>query len=148
VQNSSILGFVAMPLRGAYVASKFALAGLTEAMRIEMLGSGIDFILIEPGPIKTPFRINARKAFLKYVNPEESLHRERYQAWAKQAAEGERVDPAFTLPAEAVLEKVIKALESRRPKARYGVTIPTHVFWILRCLLPRRWLDLLLAKAA
>ncbi len=112
-----------------------------------MAGSGIDFILSEPGPIKTRFRINARKAFLKYVKPEESLYREKYRGWAERVESEERKSPTFTLPAAAVLEKVIKAVEGRRPRTRYGVTVPTHVFWVLRCLLPRRWLDRLLAKA-
>jgi NAD(P)-dependent dehydrogenase (short-subunit alcohol dehydrogenase family) len=147
IQNSSVLGFVAMPYRGAYVASKFALAGLTEAMRIEMRGSGIDFILIEPGPITTKFRLNARKAFLKYIKPEESAFQEKYEGWMEQAKTEESSSMPFSLPPEAVLKKVIKALESKRPSTRYGVTIPTHIFWILRPILPRLWLDAILAKA-
>lgn len=146
LQNSSILGFVAMPLRGAYVSSKFALAGLTETMRLEMRGSGIHFVLIEPGPIKSRFRENARKAFYKHINPEDSHHRDNYRGWVRKI-EGHQDDAAtrFTLPPEAVLAKVVKALESRHPRARYGVTFPTHLFWVLRCLLPRTWLDVLLA---
>jgi short-subunit dehydrogenase len=146
IQNSSILGFVAMPFRGAYVASKFALNGLTEAMRIETRGSGVDFILIEPGPITSDFRKNARKAFLKFINPEKSAYQEQYKNWAAQASADKPTKISFCLPAEAVLAKVLKALESKRPRVRYGVTVPTHVFWILRCILPRRWVDALLAK--
>ncbi|MBF0454156.1 MAG: SDR family NAD(P)-dependent oxidoreductase [Magnetococcales bacterium] len=145
VQNSSILGFVGLPFRGAYVASKFALAGLTESMRLEMRGSGIDFILIEPGPIESDFRKNARQAFLKHINAQKSIYQQKYQGWSKQVEEG--VSERFTLPPQAVLDKVILALESRRPKLRYGVTTPTHVFWVLRCLLPRRWVDFLLSRA-
>ncbi|MBF0447688.1 MAG: SDR family NAD(P)-dependent oxidoreductase [Magnetococcales bacterium] len=148
IQNSSILGFVAMPLRGAYVASKFALAGLTEAMRIEMDGSGIDFILIEPGPIKTAFRKNARAAFLKHVDLESSFFRAQYRGWTAEIGD-EAVDKTpFALPPEAVLAKVIQALESKRPRVRYGVTVPTHLFWVFRCLLPRRWVDALLLRAS
>ncbi|MBF0445740.1 MAG: SDR family NAD(P)-dependent oxidoreductase [Magnetococcales bacterium] len=148
IQNSSILGFVAMPFRGAYVASKFAINGLTEAMRVEMQGSGIDFILIEPGPIRTEFRKNAREAFLKFIKIDKSPYQEKYQGWIKIATQEEAKKMPFSLPPEAVLEKVIKALESKTPKTRYGVTTPTHVFWILRCILPRRWLDKILLKAS
>ena len=54
----------------------------------------------------------------------------------------------FTLPPEAVLKKVIKALEARRPKARYGVTFPTHLFHVLRRVLPVRVLDSILAAVS
>ncbi|MBF0585244.1 MAG: SDR family NAD(P)-dependent oxidoreductase, partial [Magnetococcales bacterium] len=63
LQNSSVLGFVALPYRGAYVASKFALEGLTDTLRLEWRNSGIHFSLIEPGPIQTAFRQNATRAF-------------------------------------------------------------------------------------
>jgi short-subunit dehydrogenase len=148
IQNSSVLGFVAMPFRGAYVASKFAINGLTEAMRVEMQGSGIEFILIEPGPIRTDFRKNARDAFLKFIKPENSAYQEKYQGWIKQATQDEAKKMPFSLPPQAVLDKVIKALESKKPKTRYGVTIPTHVFWVLRCIIPRRWLDKILFKTS
>ncbi|MBF0194452.1 MAG: SDR family NAD(P)-dependent oxidoreductase [Magnetococcales bacterium] len=147
IQNSSVLGFVAMPFRGAYVASKFALNGLTEAMRVEMQGSGIEFILIEPGPIQTDFRKNAREAFFKFIKIDKSAYQEKYQGWIKQATKEEAKKMPFSLPPEAVLEKVIKALESKKPKTRYGVTTPTHIFWVLRCIMPRRWLDKILLKA-
>lgn len=147
LQNSSVLGFVALPLRGAYVASKFALNGLTEAMRLEMRGSGIDFILIEPGPINTPFRKNARIAFHKHIKPEASINRDKYRIWEQKAKAEESSGGTFSLPAEAVLAKVILALESKTPKIRYGVTVPTKIFWLLRSILPRRWLDAILAKA-
>ncbi len=54
-----------MPFRGAYVAKKFAINGLTEAMRVEMQGSGIEFILIEPGPIRTDFRKKRQRCIFK-----------------------------------------------------------------------------------
>ncbi len=53
VNCSSVLGLVALTWRGAYVATKFAMEGLSDVMRIEMKGTGIDIILIEPGPIAT-----------------------------------------------------------------------------------------------
>lgn len=145
VQNSSILGFVALPYRGAYVATKFALEGMTQAMRLEMRGSGIYFSLIEPGSITTPFRNNARAAFLKNVQVATSFHRENYGRWLQ---EGEKnvSEELFSLPPEAVVDKVIHALESPRPRLRYGVTVTTHVAAVLRRIVTFRMLDRLLAR--
>ncbi len=145
VQNSSILGFVALPYRGAYVASKFALEGMTQAMRMEMQGTGIHFSLIEPGSINTPFRKNARTAFLKNIPVATSCHRENYGRWL-QEGEKNLSEGLFSLPPEAVVDKVIHALESSRPRLRYGVTVTTHVAAVLRRVLPFRMLDYLLAR--
>ncbi|MEW8027144.1 MAG: SDR family oxidoreductase [Candidatus Thiodiazotropha sp.] len=140
IQNSSILGFITLPYRGAYVASKYALEGLSDTLRLELAGSGIYVSLIEPGPIESRFRENAHTMFLKYIDSIHSVHRQYYQALINRL---EKQGPAapFTLPAEAVLKKVIHALESNRPKPRYHVTFPTHLFAILRRLLSSRAMD-------
>lgn len=149
IQNSSVLGFVALPYRGAYVASKFALEGMTDTLRLEWKGSGIHFILIEPGPIATRFRANATLAFKRHVDAASSRHLENYRAmevhFRQKALKGG--GGGFTLPPEAVLKKVIHALESSHPKLRYGVTIPTHLFAFLSRLLPDRVMDAILARA-
>lgn len=144
IQNSSILGFVALPYRGAYVASKFALEGMTGAMRLETRGSGIHFIIIQPGPINTPFRANARLAFLRHVNLGGSCHAKNYDHWSGEDEQEGSSGGRFSLPPEAVTAKVIHALESSRPRLRYGVTVPTHVFSVFRRLLSQRMLDRLL----
>jgi len=144
VQNSSVLGFIALRYRGAYVASKFALEGLTDALRLELAGSGIHVALIEPGPIASRFRANAYAAFRRHIEPEASAHRERYRAVAARLA-SEGPEPPFTLPPEAVLRRVVHALESPRPRVRYYVTAPTRVFAVLKRLLPHRALDRLLS---
>jgi NAD(P)-dependent dehydrogenase (short-subunit alcohol dehydrogenase family) len=145
IQDSSVLGFVAMPYRGAYVASKYALEGMTDALRLELAGTGIYPTLIEPGPILTRFRANSLAAFRRHVDIAGSPHRERYEAMlARLAKEGEAVP--FTLPPEAVLKKLIRALEARRPKARYYVTFPTYLFAGLKRVLSDRALDRIVAK--
>lgn len=147
IHNSSVMGLVTLPYRGAYVASKFALEGLTDTLRLELAGSGIEVILIEPGPIISRFRENAKAAFEQYIDPTGSPHAAAYQSLAKRLAQKGAVQP-FTLPAEAVLKKLIHALECPRPKARYAVTLPTHVFAMLRRLLPTWALDALLLLAS
>ena len=147
VQNSSILGLIALPYRGAYVASKFALEGLTDTLRLELRGSGIEVSLIEPGPIRSRFRENAHRAFLAHVERGSSVHREAYRRAEERLTKEGPVQP-FTLPPDAVLRKLVHALESRRPKPRYYVTVPTHLFGTLRRVLPSRGLDRLLAQVS
>jgi NAD(P)-dependent dehydrogenase (short-subunit alcohol dehydrogenase family) len=147
IQNSSVLGLVAMPYRGAYNCSKFALEGLSDTLRLELRGSGIWVSLIEPGPISSRFRENSHARFKQNIDAENSVHRASYQAMeARLAREGPTT--RFTLPPEAVLKKVIHALESPRPRARYAVTTPTYVFGALRRVLSTRQLDWLLRKAS
>jgi NAD(P)-dependent dehydrogenase (short-subunit alcohol dehydrogenase family) len=147
VQNSSVLGFVAMPYRGAYNASKFALEGLSDTLRLELKGSNIHLSLIEPGPIESRFRSNAFAAFKAHIDPAQSPHRDNYAAMEARLIKQGPAAP-FTLPADAVAEKLIHALESRHPRTRYPVTLPTHLFAWLKRLLPDRWLDGVLLKAS
>jgi NAD(P)-dependent dehydrogenase (short-subunit alcohol dehydrogenase family) len=145
IQNSSVLGFVALRYRGAYNASKYALTGLTDTLRLELRDSGIHVSLIEPGPITSRFRQNAYVMFKRNIDPETSVHREQYRRMEQRLTKKGPVVP-FTLPPEAVLKKVIHALESRRPRARYAVTFPTYLFAYLKRLLPVRTLDRILYR--
>ena len=145
IQNSSVLGFVALKFRGAYNASKYALEGLTDTLRMELEGSGIHVSLIEPGPIESEFRKNAFLAYRKYIDKEHSYFRDLYDTQEiRMQTEGPVVP--FTLGPEAVCKKVVHALESKRPKARYFVTFPTYLFGTLKRLLPDRVLDSLLIR--
>jgi NAD(P)-dependent dehydrogenase (short-subunit alcohol dehydrogenase family) len=145
VQNSSVLGFAAMRYRGAYNASKFALEGLTDTLRLELVGSGLHVSLVEPGPIQSHFRDNAYRMYRKHIDPEHSPHRETYHTMeSRLLKEGPAVP--FTLGPEAVVAKVIDALEARRPKARYYVTFPTYLFGYLKRILPARALDHIVGK--
>lgn len=147
IQNSSVLGLVAMPYRGAYNCSKFALEGLSDTLRLELHGSGIWVSLIEPGPISSRFRENALAMFRQNIDADNSFHRESYRAMEDRLAKEGPAAP-FTLPPEAVLKRVVHALESRRPRARYAVTTPTYVFAALRRVLSTRQLDWLLRRAS
>jgi len=140
VQNSSVLGLIALPFRGAYTASKFALEGLTDTLRLELRGSGIQVSLIEPGPILSRFRDNAHAAYRTYIDGENSVFRDTYGRMEQRLTKEGAAQP-FTLPPEAVLKKLMHALESPRPKPRYYVTVPTHLMGTLKRLLPTTGLD-------
>jgi NAD(P)-dependent dehydrogenase (short-subunit alcohol dehydrogenase family) len=143
IYNSSILGFVALKFRGAYNASKFALEGLADTLRLELRGSGIYIVLIEPGPIESHFRRNAFAMYQRNIDPSSSFHKDTYRQMEERLQKPGPAAP-FTLPATAVAKKVILALESRKPRSRYRVTFPTYLFACLKRLLPTLWLDKIL----
>jgi NAD(P)-dependent dehydrogenase (short-subunit alcohol dehydrogenase family) len=145
IQNSSVLGFVALRFRGAYNASKYALEGLTDTLRLELRGTDIHVSLVEPGPITSRFRQNALVAFRRNIDKEHSVHRDSYQRMEDRLITEGPVVP-FTLPPEAVLKKVIHALESRTPKPRYFVTFPTYLFAFLKRVMTQRALDRVLRR--
>jgi len=145
IYNSSILGLVAMSYRGAYNASKFAIEGLADTLRLELTGTGIDVVLIEPGPIRSNFRKNALSKFLKYIDQERSAHKEVYEQTLMRLQK--KGDAPFTLGTEAVLEVLVQAIEARKPRIRYAVTFPTKLFVYLKRILPTCLLDKIAYKA-
>ena len=145
IYNSSILGFVAMVYRGAYNASKFALEGLADTLRLELYGTNIHISLIEPGPILSDFRKNSFALYKKNIDPTHSPHKKSYEIMEGRLQKEGAAAP-FTLPTFAVTKKVIHALEARQPKIRYYVTFPTYLFAVLKRILPMSWLDALLRK--
>lgn len=147
IQNSSVLGLIALPYRGAYNATKFALEGLTDTLRLELRGSGVHVALVEPGPIRSKFRDNALRMFEANIDAAHSVHRDAYRNLEARLRKEGAAAP-FTLGPEAVLRKVVHALESPRPKPRYYVTFPTHLFGFLRRVLPYRWLDRALVRTS
>ncbi len=145
--NSSVLGLIALPYRGAYNATKYAIEGFADTLRLELRNTDIEVSLIEPGPIESNFRKNSLLKMQQNIAVESSFHRDNYK---RELARLEKVGHAvpFTLPPEAVLKKVIHALENTTPKAHYYVTFPTYLFGYLKRLLPAKWLDKALVIAS
>ncbi len=141
VQCSSVLGFVTLPFRGAYNATKFALEGLTDTMRIEMRDTNIHIILIEPGPVTSKIRENSIPHFERWIDWKASARRDHYEnTLLKRLYESSGPD-RFELPPEAVLKKLQHAVESPKPKPRYYVTTPTYMMGFFRRVLSTRALD-------
>lgn len=128
INTSSVLGLVSTPGRGAYAASKYALEAWSDALRMELHGSGVRVSLIEPGPIASRFTDNVS------------------QAEQDKPVKNPGIAARFTLPPEAVLPKLRHALESRRPRLRYPVTLVAHLMSVLKRLLPGRILDRILRQ--
>jgi NAD(P)-dependent dehydrogenase (short-subunit alcohol dehydrogenase family) len=146
VQCSSVLGIVSFPWRGAYVATKYALEGLSDTLRVELRGTGIDVVLIEPGPITSHIRVNAIPFFERYIDWKSSALRERYETSLIKRLYEDNGPDKFELPASAVTAKLARALEARRPKPRYYVTTPTYIAGILRRILSTRASDAVLSR--
>jgi len=143
--NSSVLGIVSLAYRGAYNASKYAIEAFADTLRLELSDTNIQVSLIEPGPIDSDFRKNALSAFKANINMDSSVHKQRYQNEI-QRLEAEKSTAPFTLPPDAILQKVIAALESKQAKPRYFVTFPTYLLSSLKRVLPVTWLDKVLRK--
>lgn len=147
INCSSVLGLAALRFRGAYVSTKFALEGLTDVLRLEMHSQPIDVILIEPGPITSRIRVNAQPHFEKWIDWENSALRKLYEFGLRPRLYDTSGEPdKFELPPSAVTKKLIHALESRRPKPRYYVTVPTYLSGFFRRILSTRAFDWILLK--
>jgi len=142
---SSVLGLVGLRMRGAYVASKFALEGMADVLRLELKDSGVDVALLEPGPVLTRFRANSYTNFKQFVDAENSVHRQAYARLAERLQANGPVAP-FTAAADGCLGMLEHALDAPRPRARYRWTPQTVVFAFLKRLLPSRWLDAVAAR--
>ncbi|MEP1611372.1 MAG: SDR family NAD(P)-dependent oxidoreductase [Roseobacter sp.] len=147
IQCSSVLGFATMPWRGAYNATKYALEGLTDTLRIEMRDTNIHIVLIEPGPITSKIRQNSIPQFERWIDWENSPRRDWYDRALRPRLYKKSGPDPFELPPEAVLKKLMHALSSEKPKPRYYVTTPTYLMGTLKRVLPTRVLDSILARS-
>ncbi len=146
VQNSSVLGLAGLRWRGAYVATKFALEGLTDVLRLEMAGTGIQISLIEPGPVTSRIRENSIPHFERWIDWQASPRADQYRDSLLARLYDKKEPDFFELPPDAVTRRLIHALEARRPRARYYVTTPTWLLGGARRVLPTRLLDMILRK--
>jgi NAD(P)-dependent dehydrogenase (short-subunit alcohol dehydrogenase family) len=139
VQCSSLLGLGALKWRGPYNASKFAIEGLSDTLRLELRGSGIHVVTINPGPIESKFVPNARAAFERNVDLTHSNYKIEFERQRQRLDRGG--NSRFKLPASAVCDKLILALESKNPRAHYYVTTPTWLVAVARRIMPQSLLD-------
>lgn len=145
VNCSSVLGLVSGPFRGPYCASKFALEAITDAMRLELAGSGVFVSTLEPGPIRSEFLATTVATFKANVDAARSVHRETYDR-RMQSMQGD-TQSRFKLGPEAVVKKLVHAVESARPRAHYKISSHTHVISALKRILPRSAIDALMARS-
>lgn len=148
LMNSSVLGLAALRMRAAYVATKFALEGYTDTLRLELRDTPVHVMLMEPGPIRTKIRENARPHYERWIDRENSVWAGFYRDTLEPRLYKDKPAPdPFELGCLATTGKVIHAMESRRPKPRYYVTKSTHLVGALRRVLPTRLLDAIMVRS-
>jgi len=139
VMISSVAGKNGNPLMSAYSASKFAIEGLSESLRREMMLFGIDVIIIAPGAVKTPIWSKAEEVDISaYRNSPFFPALERIRKFMLQLGE-------TGLPAEKIAERIAEALTSASPKVRYQIT-PDPIRHLMTAVLPKRMVDKIIAK--
>lgn len=142
IQNSSVLGFAAMRMRGAYNATKFAIEGLTDTMRLELAGSGVEMILVEPGPIRTRIRENGYINFKRWITWQGTRLEEVYEKALipRLSAIDPPRDP-FELMPDAVTDAVVHAATAKRPRLRYRITMATKIMALIKRVTTSRGFD-------
>ncbi len=146
LQNSSILGVIALPYYGAYNASKFALEGFTATLRQELRGTNIYVSLINPGPIKSQLRDNAFQHYKNTLANKSTLYQDTYQRMEQTYFAEKTPDAPLMNEPDAVTKKVIQALESKHPRAHYYIGLPAQTLAFVKRFLPDCALDWILTK--
>ena len=127
VNCSSVLGFAALPYRGAYNATKFAIEAITDTIRREETGKKVKYILLEPGPIRTNLRTSSIYYFEKWIDWRSSNLKESYKTnLLKRLYEPSKKFNFFEQEPQHVTKKLLSALNAKNPKKRYYVTYPTY----------------------
>ena len=147
VNMTSIGGRLATPLFGPYNASKYALEAVTDVLRVELRGFGVQVVAVEPGAVKTPIwgkgRATGERAIAAMPVEAQQLYGSGFDALRKGIAQSERSGVA---PLE-VARAVAHALTASRPKTRYVVGRDAKVRLALSRLLPTRAMDRLIVRA-
>ena len=146
IQHSSVLGLIALKYRGAYNASKYAIEGLTDTLRLELEDSNITVSLLNTGPVTSDFRKNALKMFKKNVDDTNSYFKKEYDNELNEKSESNKKNTPFNLEAIEVAKVVLKIIQANKPRPRYYITKATHILGFAKRILSTRWLDKILIK--
>ena len=144
INCSSVLGFISLPYRGLYSATKYSIEALTDALRRENYDSKIKFVLIQPGPINTDIKKKSVKHFEKWIDWKKSIHKKTYENKVIKRLYNNNYKDSFNsyeLQPDEVTKILINVLNSKKPKARYKITIQTKIAQIMIKLLPTNTLD-------
>ena len=142
IQHSSVLGLVSLFGRGAYNASKYAIEGLSDTLRLELMDTDIHVSLLNTGPVTSDFRKNAMQKLRENVDIEHSRFSESYQ----KSLHAKKSQVPFNLDADAVASVVYEIIAAKNPKPRYYITKATYLLGFFKRILSSRMLDRLLLK--
>jgi short-subunit dehydrogenase len=140
VTISSIGGHIAIPFQGLYSASKFALEGMTEALRMEVRRFGIHVALIEPGDCCTQFTVNRCRTI-------ESHHNQAYAEQCNAAVEVMEHDETHGFAPDKIARVLERIIRKPSPRLRYAVASPPQkLAVVLKKALPSRCFEFLIRK--
>ena len=142
IQHSSVLGLVSLFGRGAYNATKYAIEGLTDTLRLELADTDIYAVLLNTGPITSNFRKTAVKKLKEHVDIENSIFRKHYE----KSLSGTHKKVPFNEGADAVASVVHHIILTDKPKPRYYITKATYLLGYIKRVLGTSLLDKLLLK--
>lgn len=145
IQHSSILGLISLRFRGAYNASKYAIEGLCDTLRLELANEEIYVCTINTGPVRSDFRKNATKKFYEHIYKKKTVFEKEYEKELIPKEQKKKNDP-FTRDSDVVIKNIINALESKKPKPRYYNTSATYILTTLKRVLPTSLMDRVLLK--
>jgi len=144
---SSLSGRVATPMTGAYNASKFALEGLADSLRMEVRPWGVRVVLVEPAQVDTDIWQGADRSLDESVALLSPLHRELYRKHIDGFRKSIPMSQRMAAPVESVAATVEQALTARRPKARYVAGAGPRAQSFLSSITPTSALDAMLRAA-
>lgn len=142
IQHSSVLGLVSLFGRGAYNASKYAIEGLSDTLRLELQDTNIHVSLLNTGPITSKFRENAMKKLQENVDIENSVFKEKYL----KNLSTKKSEVPFNEEADAVAAVVHKIILATHPKPRYYITKATYLLGFIKRIVSTSLLDKVLFK--
>lgn len=142
IQHSSVLGIISLAGRGAYNASKYAIEGLTDTLRLELKGSNIYPVLLNTGPITSNFRINAMQKLRDNIDIENSYFKDAYH----KNLNADKSKVPFNEEADAVAKVVHTIVMAKKPKPRYYITKATYLLGYLKRVLSTTLLDKILRR--
>ncbi|MEA3512358.1 MAG: SDR family NAD(P)-dependent oxidoreductase [Campylobacterota bacterium] len=142
IQHSSVLGLVSLKHRGAYNASKYAIEGLTDTLRLELEDTDIDVTLLNTGPVTSKFRDNAIAKTKENIDIENSRFKNTYL----KNLNAKKSDVPFNLEAIEVSKIVEKIIVSKNVKPRYYITKATYILGFCKRILSTKLLDKILIK--
>jgi short-subunit dehydrogenase len=142
IQHSSILGLISLLGRGSYNASKYAIEGLTDTLRLELEGSNIHAVLLNTGPITSDFRKNAMQKLRENVDIENSVFKEKYLK--NLSADKSKVP--FNQEAIAMAKVVHQIIVAKKPKPRYYITKASYLLAYVKRIVSTSLLDSILKK--
>jgi short-subunit dehydrogenase len=142
IQHSSVLGIIALSGRGAYNASKYAIEGLCDTLRLELKNTPIEIVTLNTGPITSDFRKNAMIKLKENIDIEHSRFKQIYE----RSLAGRAKSVPFNEEATSVAKIVYKIIEAKKPKPRYYITKATYLLGYLKRVLSTKLLDKILLK--